>query len=287
MRARLHPGSPTDQPISDPSSSPYLQSLFSKVLSQFLLPQIRSTKLIKLYYQVHSKYWSWKRRHRQQRLDCYSALNDWNHVENWTPTDIVNDITLPSHDKYYDINYPFYRDVFVLGHVTSPNANVLSMNEMNPPKIRSVRKPKTEPASMPIKAIILDSGASIHIIDNPNFLSWVTFCIGQWINTIRSCIKCTKTGRLYEALNPLLLPDFGYLYQPNGISNIISLSLLSGSDRITMDTEVENAFGVDNRHDVSYMKYKQWPRTNLYTYIIEEGKENDVLIHSTVEGESD
>ena len=54
-----------------------------------------------------------------------------------------------------------------------------------------------------------------------------------------------------------------------------------------MDTDVENAFYVHNRHDGSYMKYKRCPRTNLYTYAIEEGKENDVLIHSIVEGESD
>ena len=54
-----------------------------------------------------------------------------------------------------------------------------------------------------------------------------------------------------------------------------------------MGTNVENAFYVHNGHDGSYMKYKQCPRTNLYTYVIEEGKENDVLIHSTVEGESD
>ena len=54
-----------------------------------------------------------------------------------------------------------------------------------------------------------------------------------------------------------------------------------------MDTDVENAFYVYNRHDGSYMKYIQCPRTNLYTYVVEEGKGNDVVIHSTVEGESD
>ena len=53
------------------------------------------------------------------------------------PTDIVNDITLPSHDKYYDINYPFYREAFVLGHVASPLADILPMNEIHPPKVRS------------------------------------------------------------------------------------------------------------------------------------------------------
>ena len=50
---------------------------------------------------------------------------------------------------------------------------------------------------------------------------------------------------------------------------------------------MENSFYVHNRHDGSSMKYKQCPRTNLYTYVIEEGKENNLLLHLTVEGESD
>ena len=53
-----------------------------------------------------------------------------------------------------------------------------------------------------------------------------------------------------------------------------------------MDTDVENAFYVHNKDDGSYMKYKRCPRTNLYMYVIEEGKENNVLMHSTVEEES-
>ena len=53
-----------------------------------------------------------------------------------------------------------------------------------------------------------------------------------------------------------------------------------------MNTAVENAFYVHNKDDGTYMKYTQCPRTNLYTYVIEEGKENNVLLHSTVEEES-
>ena len=113
-KARLHPGISTDELTSDPSSSPSVRSLFSKVLPQFLLPQVRFTKLIKLYYRGHSKYQSWKQRlcWRPQRYFC--ELNDWDHVEDWTPTDIVNIITLPYHDKYYNINYLFIRTLLFL-----------------------------------------------------------------------------------------------------------------------------------------------------------------------------
>ena len=161
------------------------------------------------------------------------------------------------------------------------------MNEITPPNVRSVRKPKVERARMPTNALILDSGANIHIINNPNFLSCITSYIGQWINTKGSCTECKKTGRLSNALKPLPLPDSGYLYQPNGIGDIISLSLLSDSHWITMDTDAKNALFVHKIHEVSYMKYKRCLRTNLYTYVIEEVKKNNILIHSTVEGESD
>ena len=173
---------------------------------------------------------------------------------------------LPYHlmTKNYDINYPHYRNAFVLGHTASPTADVLLMNELNPPKVRIiVRKSKPEPVRLPTNALILDSGANIHIINNPNFLSCIRSCIGQWINTTGSRKKCKQTGRLCEALKPLPLPDPDYLYQTNSIGNVISLSLLSDSYRITMDTDVENSFYVHYRHDGSYMKYKRCPITNL------------------------
>ena len=50
-----------------------------------------------------------------------------------------------------------------------------------------------------------------------------------------------------------------------------------------MDTNVGNTFYVHNRYDGSYMKYTRCPRTNLYTYVVGEEKENKVLLHATVE----
>ena len=148
-------------------------------------------------------------------------------------------------------------------------------------------KRKTKPARLPNNALILDSGANIHIINNPSFLSCIRSCIRQFINTTGLCKECKLTGQLCDALKPLPLPLNGYLYQPNNIGNIISLSsLLSDSHRITTDTAVENACYVQNKHDGTYVKYKLCPRTNLYTYVIKEGKENNVVLHSTVEEES-
>ena len=54
-----------------------------------------------------------------------------------------------------------------------------------------------------------------------------------------------------------------------------------------MDTAMGNILYVHNRHHGSYMKNKRCAKMNLYTYLIEEGTEHEVLIYSTVEGESD
>ena len=60
---------------------------------------------------------------------------------------------------------------------------------------------------------------------------------------------------------------------------------MSDTHRIVVDTDVENAFYVFNRTDFTYMKYTRCAKSNLYTYVVGKGEENDVLLHSTVEGE--
>ena len=53
-----------------------------------------------------------------------------------------------------------------------------------------------------------------------------------------------------------------------------------------MDTDMENAFYVLNREDGIYIKYTRCATTNVYTlYVVGVGKESEVLLHSTLEGE--
>ena len=123
------------------------------------------------------------------------------------------------------------------------------MNEIHPPKARrgggpTVKpriQPKIKPRLSPL-ALVLDSGANIHIFNNPSFLSGIITCLGQYINTTGSRTLCNKMGRLASNLKSLPLPTTGFYYQPNGIANIISLSLLSDTHCIVMDTDIENAF---------------------------------------------
>ena len=114
-------------------------------------------------------------------------------------------------------------------------------------------------------ALILDSGANIHIFNNPSFLSGIVTCIGQYINTTGSRTLCNQMGCLASNLKSLPLPTTGFYFQPNGIANIISLSLLSDTHCIVMDTDIENAFYLFNRADSTFMKYSRCLKLNLYT----------------------
>lgn len=85
-------------------------------------------------------------------------------------------------------------------------------------------------------------------------------------------------------LSNLPLPPAGYYFQQNGFDNIVSLSLLSNTHRIIMNTGVENTFYVFNREVGIYMKYTRCATLNLYTYVVGISKESEVLLHSIVEG---
>ena len=77
------------------------------------------------------------RRRRRRRPKPPDDLDGWEHGNDWIPTVITNDIKLPSHDEDEDINYPFYKTAFVLGHTSCPSADILSQAQINPQKVRS------------------------------------------------------------------------------------------------------------------------------------------------------
>ena len=87
---------------------------------------------------AHTKYYSLKRRRLPRRV-CVTDLEDWDHVDNWIPPNVISDHTKHSGDEYYDINFPYYRHAFVFGSVASPVSpldDILPMNEIHPPKVR-------------------------------------------------------------------------------------------------------------------------------------------------------
>ena len=101
----------------------------------------------------------------------------------------------------------------------SPLDDILPMNEVNPLKVRSGDSPATKSRISPL-ALVLDSGANIHIFNNPSFLSGIITCLCRYINTTGSRTLCNKIGRLLSNLKSLHLPMTGFYFQPNGIANI-------------------------------------------------------------------
>ena len=175
---RSNPGHSDKEPTSHdqpPIPTPTFSSLYlSWRYSSFFIYSSQ------IYYRSTAKYYSWMRKRRRRKLKPKPPddLDDWVHGNDWIPTVIINNINLPSYDEYYDNNYPFHRTAFVLGHRTCPSAGILSKDYGNPPqKVRSgVKKRQTKPVKLPSNALIMDSGANVHIINNPSFY-YVSSCV--------------------------------------------------------------------------------------------------------------
>ena len=140
-----------------------------------------------------------------------------------------------------------------------------------PTKVRSVvelvpKSNRSKPKILP-QALLLDSGANIHIFNNPSFLLDTNNDIARAVKITASRVVCLI--KLDVVVTPLKssLPMTGYYFQPNGIENLIDLSLLSDNHRIVMDTAVENAFYVF-AEDRTYTKFTQYKARNLHTHVV-------------------
>ena len=96
-----------------------------------------------------------------------------------------------------------------------------------------------------LNALVLDSGASLHLFANADMLQNVTassspttiHCGGKsWSNN--------QVGELCDDLKTLPLPQADLHLHKDGVANLISLAALSKLHRITLDTSVDNAFYV-------------------------------------------
>ena len=132
-----------EEPTPNPTPNPMFNFTFILTEDDYHPdPTLPRPPKPKLYYRISAKYWSWYGKHRRQRKWA-PELNDWDEGCEWNPTDLVNDISLPAYDEYYDINYPFYKHAFVLGHVIAPNDNILAVNEFATPKSKNWKEKAT------------------------------------------------------------------------------------------------------------------------------------------------
>merc|ERR1711884_910838 len=112
--------------------------------------------------------------------------------------------------------------------------------------------------------MILDSGANINLFNNEALLEGLTTSSfnRKSIWGVNGKSECCKKGSLNRALGDLPLPKDDYYY-PNSMANILSLAMISKTNRVYMDTAIDNAFYVFDGEG-KYLRFHLCCATNLY-----------------------
>ena len=127
-------------------------------------------------------------------------------------------------------------------------------------------------AKIPQNTLVLDSGATVHLISNPDMMqnlhnkekSTTIHCGGKsW--------RQTKAGELCDDLKGLPLPQGEVLLAKDGIANLLSLAEMTKLYRICFDSAVENAFYVF-KDDGSYIKFER-RKNGLYMLDVDDGSD--------------
>jgi hypothetical protein len=134
-----------------------------------------------------------------------------------------------------------------------------------------------------MNALVLDSGASLHLMVNEDMLQNVRtdsnptniHCGGKsWSNN--------QVGQLCDELKVLPLPQDDLHLHKDGVANLLSLALLSESHRIYLDTRIDNAFYV-YKDNGEYIRFQKEPN-GLYCLHVDDGTSPATLL-TTVDKE--
>ena len=114
------------------------------------------------------------------------------------------------------------------------------------------QKGETSQGGISKTSLVLDSGSSINIMINAKLLD--NICKTEQVTKIHCdgrSWKEKKMGHLHPSLHHLLNKK-NYFYCPNGVVNLMSLSLLTNEFDVIMDSCIDNTFYVFNK-DGTYM----------------------------------
>jgi hypothetical protein len=130
----------------------------------------------------------------------------------------------------------------------------------------------------PRATVALDSGSSIHIFKDAFLLTDIQSddkrSIG--VRTTGSMFRVNDIGRLCDDLDILPLPSEGYYYYAKGVANILSLAMIAESNRVVMDTAIDNALHVFNE-DGKYIRFSRTP-TGMYCIDINTDEDDHVVM---------
>jgi hypothetical protein len=151
-------------------------------------------------------------------------------------------------------------------------------------KVRCVGDTKVHRCSIPLNTLVLDSGATVNLMNNPSFLKNITETSSAiTIHCGGDTMSNNQVGEICDELQNVPLPHTGYFFHPTGVANLLSLARVSKDHRVVLDTAIENAFRV-YADDESYIKF-ELNKNNLYCLHVDDGSSPHVFL-TTVAGQS-
>jgi hypothetical protein len=143
---------------------------------------------------------------------------------------------------------------------------------------------KVHRGSIPLNTLVLDSGATVSLMNNPAFLKNIKATAKAiTIHCGGATVSNNQVGDICDELRNLPLPHTWYFFHPTGVAYLLSLARVSKDHRVVLDTAIENAFYV-YADDGSYIKF-ELNANNLYCLHVDDGSSPHIFL-ITVEGQS-
>ena len=131
---------------------------------------------------------------------------------------------------------------------------------MKPQRLKSV-------AGHPKNRLYIDSGASVHIIFNREFIDDLrTLTQPLEISAGGKSIQMKHVGKLCKGLQHLPLPIDEYYYDEFAIANLLSFSKIADEFHIICNTGVDDAIYIKNKNNNEYLRFERDKRNGLYYF---------------------
>ena len=200
-------------------------------------------------------------------------------------TDINKEDSQPSILPLLDASPILIRLAYAFGNVTVDDTASTPTHDLRPnlqltpkaKKVRSVGDTKVHRGSIPLNTLVLDSGATVNLMNNPSFLKNIKETSSAiTIHCGGATVSNNQVGEICDELRNLPLPTKDYFFHPTGVANLLSLARVSKEHRVFLDTSIENAFYVF-ADDGKYIKFAL-DKNNLYCLHVDDGTSPHVFL---------
>jgi hypothetical protein len=154
-------------------------------------------------------------------------------------------------------------------------------------KVRSGGNTKVHRGSVPLNTLVLDSGATVNLMNNPSFLKNIKqTSTAITIHCGGATLSNNQVGEICDELRNLPLPTKDYFFHPAGVANLLLLAQVSKEHRAYLDTAIDNVFYVFYVYDDdgSYIKF-ELNKNILYCLHVDDGSSPHIFL-TIVDGKS-